>query len=113
MHASSLENMLRCYERYIAGPFEQAREVIRVLDMGAADINGSYASIFEGPATRFQTADLSSVDGVDIALLDPDGEVRTELLGVILIRRPDIPSAHDAPGAGLDAVAAAGPARPA
>jgi SAM-dependent methyltransferase len=39
--------------------------------VGAADINGSYASIFEGPATRFQTADLSGVDGVDIALLDP------------------------------------------
>ena len=50
----------------------------------------------------------------DIALLDSDGEVRTELLGVTLIRRPDIESAYDARGAGADAVAAAaGPARPA
>jgi Polyketide synthase dehydratase len=50
----------------------------------------------------------------DIALLDSGGEVRTELLGVNLIRRPDIESAYDARGAGADAVAAtAGPARPA
>jgi hypothetical protein len=50
----------------------------------------------------------------DIALLDSDGEVRTELLGVTLIRRPDIESAYGARGAGADAVAAAaGPARPA
>jgi hypothetical protein len=52
----------------------------------------------------------------DIALLDSEGEVRTELLGVTLIRRPDIESAYDArgAGAGADAVAAAaGPARPA
>ncbi len=52
----------------------------------------------------------------DIALLDSDGEVRTELLGVTLIRRPDIESAYDARGAGADAdavAAAAGPARPA
>ena len=49
----------------------------------------------------------------DIALLDSDGDVRTELLGVTLIRRPDIESAYDARGAGADAVAAAGPARPA
>jgi Polyketide synthase dehydratase len=50
----------------------------------------------------------------DIALLDEDGEVRTELLGVNLIRRPDIESAYDARGAGADVVAAiARPADPA
>ncbi len=48
----------------------------------------------------------------DIALLDSDGEVRTELLGVNLIRRPDIESGYDARGAGAVA-ATAGPARPA
>jgi acyl transferase domain-containing protein/NADP-dependent 3-hydroxy acid dehydrogenase YdfG len=32
----------------------------------------------------------------DIALLDEDGEVRTELFGVSLIRRPDMASAHGA-----------------
>ena len=48
----------------------------------------------------------------DIALLDSDGEVRTELLGVNLIRRPDIESGYDARGAGAVA-GTAGPARPA
>jgi len=48
----------------------------------------------------------------DIALLDSGGEVRTELLGVSLIRRPDLESANGARGSGTDAVAAAA-ARPA
>jgi hypothetical protein len=47
----------------------------------------------------------------DIALIDEDGEVRTELLGVSLIRRPDLESADGARGSGTNAVAAAaGPA---
>jgi hypothetical protein len=50
----------------------------------------------------------------DIALLDEDGEVRTELLGVSLIRRPDMASAHGARASDMDAFAAtAAPARPA
>ena len=50
----------------------------------------------------------------DIALLDEDGEVRTELLGVSLIRRPDMESAYGARGSDTDAVAAtAAPVRPA
>jgi hypothetical protein len=49
----------------------------------------------------------------DIALLDSSGEVRTELLGVSLIRRPDIEPAYGAPGADMDAVTGiAAPARP-
>ena len=40
----------------------------------------------------------------DIALLDEDGEVRTELLGVSLIRRPDMASANGARAAGTAAV---------
>jgi hypothetical protein len=50
----------------------------------------------------------------DIALLDEDGEIRTELLGVSLIRRPDVESAFAARGSDADAVAAtAASARPA
>jgi NAD(P)-dependent dehydrogenase (short-subunit alcohol dehydrogenase family) len=49
----------------------------------------------------------------DIALLDEDGEVRTELLGVSLIRRPDMAPADGARASGPDAIAAAAPARPA
>jgi hypothetical protein len=50
----------------------------------------------------------------DIALLDEDGEVRTELLGVSLIRRPDLAPAYGARALGADAAAVtAAPARPA
>jgi acyl transferase domain-containing protein/NADP-dependent 3-hydroxy acid dehydrogenase YdfG len=50
----------------------------------------------------------------DIALLDEDGEVRTELLGVSLIRRPDTAPAYGAGALGTDAVAVtAASARPA
>jgi hypothetical protein len=48
----------------------------------------------------------------DIALLDEDGEVRTELLGVSLIRRPDRAPADGSRASGPDAIAAA-PAHPA
>jgi hypothetical protein len=48
----------------------------------------------------------------DIALLDEDGGVRTELLGVSLIRRPDMESALAAHGSGT-AAATAGSALPA
>ena len=48
----------------------------------------------------------------DIALLDEDGQARTELLGVSLIRRPDMASAYGARPGDPDAVAAAAPARP-
>jgi len=46
----------------------------------------------------------------DVALLDEDGEVRTELLGVSLIRRPDMASAHSARASDTAAAAPAGPA---
>lgn len=42
----------------------------------------------------------------DIALLDEDGEIRTELLGVSLIRRPDMASAHGARASDTVAVVA-------
>jgi NADP-dependent 3-hydroxy acid dehydrogenase YdfG len=48
----------------------------------------------------------------DIALLDEDGEVRSELLGVSLIRRPDLASAPGAPASvTVDVTADASPVR--
>jgi hypothetical protein len=44
----------------------------------------------------------------DIALLDEDGEVRTELLGVSLIRRPDVAPAHRASPSDTDSLARRG-----
>jgi SAM-dependent methyltransferase len=71
MHASSLENMWRCYRRYVAGgPLEQRAETI-VLDVGGADINGSYREVFPCPPFRYLVADTAPGPGIDIVLSDP------------------------------------------
>jgi Glycosyl transferase family 2/Methyltransferase domain len=71
VHASSLENMWKCYRRYIAGsPLEQQAETI-VLDVGGADINGSYREVFSKPPFCYRVADTAGGPGVDIVLTDP------------------------------------------
>ena len=71
MHASSLENMRRCYLRYVAGgPLEQRADTI-VLDVGGADINGSYRDVFPNPPFRYWVADIAPGTGVDVVLSDP------------------------------------------
>ena len=45
MHASSLENMQKCYETYVCGSYIKNRKQLVVLDIGGANINGSYADI--------------------------------------------------------------------
>jgi Methyltransferase domain/Glycosyl transferase family 2 len=71
MHASSLENMWQCYRRYVAGgPLEQRAETI-VLDVGGADINGSYREVFPNPPFRYWAADIAPGPGVNIVLGDP------------------------------------------
>ncbi len=71
MHASSIENMERCYRRYVAGEFINARSSLEVLDVGAADVNGSYRSIFSDPKIRYVGADMNAGEGVDVVLDDP------------------------------------------
>lgn len=71
MHASSLENMWRCYRRYVAGgPLEQRAETI-VLDVGGADVNGTYREVFSNPPFRYRVADIAPGPGIDIVLGDP------------------------------------------
>jgi hypothetical protein len=71
MHASSLENMYRCYRTYIAGgPMESRAETI-VLDFGGADVNGSYREVFSHNCYRYLGADVAAGPGVDIVLVDP------------------------------------------
>ncbi len=71
MHASSLENMRKCYERYIAGDFMAVRPKIVVLDIGGADINGSYRDIFSHAKFHYLAADLQPSAGVALILNDP------------------------------------------
>jgi Glycosyl transferase family 2/Methyltransferase domain len=71
MHPSSLDNMWRCYRRYVAGgPLEQRAGTI-VLDVGGADINGSYREVFPDPPYRYRIADIAPGPDVDIILDDP------------------------------------------
>ena len=71
MHASSLENMWRCYSKYVAGGPLEARSGTVVLDLGSSDVNGSYREIFARAPFRYIGADLAPGAGVDIVLADP------------------------------------------
>lgn len=90
MHASSLENMYRCYARYLHADFLRARDEVVVLDVGGADVNGGYRQIFADPRFRYLTVDLAEGAGVDIVLDDPyrlpleDGSVDIVLSGQML-----------------------------
>jgi hypothetical protein len=87
MHLSSLENMTKCYERYLDDPFLDGGEHVKVLDIGGADVNGSYRAVFVDPRIRYVTADLAPGAGVDIVLHDPyrvparDGEFDVVISG--------------------------------
>ena len=66
-----MENMRKCYERYLDGDFLNGRAEMLVLDIGGADINGSYREIFSDPRFRYVAADVSEGDGVELVLADP------------------------------------------
>ncbi|MFB1487467.1 MULTISPECIES: methyltransferase domain-containing protein [unclassified Thiocapsa] len=70
MHPTSLENMRKCYDRYVVPAGLEQRSDVLVLDIGGADINGNYRPIFSHPVFRYLTADLAA-EGVDILLEDP------------------------------------------
>lgn len=71
MHASSLENMQRCFQRHVApGPLAR-QDAVLVIDVGGADVNGSYREVFADPRFRYLTVDLAAGEGVDLALDDP------------------------------------------
>jgi SAM-dependent methyltransferase len=71
MHASSYENMSKCYRRYIRPSPLHQRDCTIVLDVGGADVNGGYKPLFSRSNQRYTTADINSGAGVDIVLKDP------------------------------------------
>ena len=69
MHGSSIHRMrwfINRYTRSLPG-------VLKVLDVGSLDVNGSYRGIFEGEAHRYQYTGLDIQPGrnVDIVLKNP------------------------------------------
>ncbi|MBN0989414.1 CmcI family methyltransferase [Amphritea pacifica] len=72
MHASSFENMKKCYQKYIVGSELEQRTPLLVLDVGGADVNGSYSDIFSGSNIQYLGADLAPGAGVSVVLDDPN-----------------------------------------
>jgi SAM-dependent methyltransferase len=90
MHASSLENMHKCYERYLRPDALANKQGLKVLDVGGADVNGNYRSVFAGPGIEYLTADIDATGGVDLLMRDPysipvdDGTIDVVLSGQML-----------------------------
>ncbi|KGP64008.1 hypothetical protein EP47_03545 [Legionella norrlandica] len=73
MHASSMENMQKCYSRYIQTHFKTGNNLtpLKVLDVGGANVNGSYKDIFSNAEFDYIAADLENKEGVDVVLNNP------------------------------------------
>ncbi len=84
-----MENMRRCIEHHAPKKDDLGNSSLLVLDIGGADINGSYRSLFPSPFYCYQTADIAT-SGVDISLRDPyeiplpDGSVDIVISGQML-----------------------------
>lgn len=71
MHASSMENMAVCFRKYIGESFLQKKEKPVVLDIGGANVNGSYRDIIDGLNFQYLAADIANGDEIDIHMEDP------------------------------------------
>jgi len=71
MHPTSLENMRRCWDRYVRGTELEDQERLVVLDVGGADVNGSYRSVLDARNIEYLGADLQDGPGVSVRMDDP------------------------------------------
>lgn len=68
MHRHSFDSMAQFRSRY----FDARRnEPLVILDLGSADLNGSYRELFALPPWRYRGVDLVASENVDIVLSDP------------------------------------------
>lgn len=63
--------MQRCFERYVVTHSWGERTRLKVLDVGGADVNGSYADIFSQDPFEYTAMDIDGGPGVNIVLQDP------------------------------------------
>lgn len=72
MHASSLENMQKAYDRYVKEFISKSNKTnINLIDIGGANVNGSYADIFSIPQINYKAVDIYPGEGIDVVLKDP------------------------------------------
>jgi len=71
MHQSSLENMQRCYDFYVAARQVAVGQQLTVVEIGSEEFNGAYRHIFADERFAYIGCDRAPGPGVDIVLDDP------------------------------------------
>jgi SAM-dependent methyltransferase len=69
---ASLDNMRRCIKRHVLTDEALMGRPLRILDVGGADVNGTYRDLFAAPGWSYTSADLDEDPSVDVVLTDPD-----------------------------------------
>ena len=72
MHPSSMKNMELAIEKYV-NPLREAdpSRKLKIVDIGAQNVNGSYRTLFPVNSYDYLGADLSVGKGVDLVIGDP------------------------------------------
>jgi SAM-dependent methyltransferase len=66
MHNSSYQHMQRLVSTYLS-----PGSVLKVVDIGSFDVNGSYRTLFTDPGWQYTGVDLEAGPGVDVVLASP------------------------------------------
>jgi cephalosporin hydroxylase len=66
-----MENMQQCHDLYLAARWPEKGKPLVVVELGSADVNGSYRRIFAGDRFRYLGCDCAPGAGVDLVLTDP------------------------------------------
>ena len=66
MHKSSYQHMQRLVSTYLS-----PGSVLKVVDIGSFDVNGSYRTLFTDPGWQYTGVDLEAGPGVDVVLASP------------------------------------------
>ncbi len=75
LHGSSFDNMRRCIKRHVVSDAGLcARRPLQVLDVGGADVNGSYRPLFGFMEHRYVAADIDADSTADV-LIGADGVI--------------------------------------
>ena len=78
MHIGSLDNMGICIKRHLLPTWVPGSSAtLRILDVGGADVNGSYRHLFDVFEPEYTVLDLDLVEGVDMVPTD-DGRIPAE-----------------------------------
>jgi len=83
MHQSSIEKMTFFRDRYLSG---KKNELLKILDLGSQDMNGSYKFLFSEPAWDYVGLDIAAGNNVDIVLRTPYiwSEIGSESADVVI-----------------------------